>query len=97
MRPTIEPTERSTLRVMMTTAWPTATSSSSDGVSSRSRNPSEENRKFGFATVAATITSSSAPRMPVSRAVARWRTSRDAALEPGRTGGWTGAVVVLIG
>ena len=53
---------------MMTIAWPTATSMRIDGVSSRSRKPSALNRKFGFLTVAATMTSSSASRMPVSRA-----------------------------
>ena len=37
--PSTEPTDRSTLRVMMTTVWPTARTSSSDGVSSRSRQP----------------------------------------------------------
>ena len=45
--PRIEPTDRSTLRVMITTVWPTASSSSIDGVSSRSRQPLELKRKSG--------------------------------------------------
>ena len=45
VRPSTEPTDRSTLRVMITTAWPTASSSRIDGVSSRSRQPSWLNRK----------------------------------------------------
>ena len=39
VRPSMEPTDRSTLRVMITTAWPTASSSRIEGVSSRSRQP----------------------------------------------------------
>ncbi len=66
--PMTEPTERSTLRVMMTIAWPTATSTRIDGVSSRSRHPSALNRKFGFFTVAATTTRTRAAKMPSSRA-----------------------------
>ena len=44
VRPSVEPTERSTLRVMITTVWPTASSSRIDGVSSRSRQLSPLNK-----------------------------------------------------
>ncbi len=65
--PSIEPTERSTLRVMMTMASPTAITTRIDGVISRSCQPSLLNRKSGFLIVLTTTTRAKASRMPISR------------------------------
>ena len=63
----IEPTDRSTLRVMITTAWPAASSSRIDGVSSRSRQELALKRKLGVLMVAAAMTISSTSRIDISR------------------------------
>src|SRR5690625_2398696 len=70
--PRTDPTERSTLRVMMTTACPTANNMSKEGVNSRSRHPSPEVRKELFFTVAVMTTKARAMAMPNSRARDRW-------------------------
>ena len=83
VRPSTEPTDRSTLRVMMTTAWPAANVSRIAGVSSRSRQELALNRKLGVLIVAAAITTSSTMRMDISRdrtTVLKARTAGDCRL-----------------
>ena len=76
VRASVDPTDRSTLRVMMTTASPTASRIRIAGVSSRSRQPVELNRKLGVFRVAARITSSSTSAMAISRERTTLTTSR---------------------
>ena len=65
--PSMEPTDRSTLREMITTASPIARSSRIDGVSSRSRQPLPPNRNVWLERVAAATTNTSTSRIENSR------------------------------
>ena len=79
----IELTDRSTLRVMMTTAWPTASSTRIDGSSRKLRQPSALNRKPVLLVVAATTTATSTSKIEISRdrtTVLKMRRRRDRAL-----------------
>ena len=70
---------------MITIASPIATTTRIDGVSSKSRKPSELNKKAGFLIVVTAITSNRARRMPVSRAFAN-PPIRDEKVVPGSVG-----------
>src|SRR5665647_1945250 len=65
--PRTDPTDRSTLRVMITTASPTASSSKIEGVRSRSRQLFPLKKKLGVLTVAAAMTTTRTKRMDASR------------------------------
>ncbi len=90
----IDPTDRSTLRVMMTTAWPTASSSSSEGLTRKLRQPSALKRKFSFFAVATTVTATSTMKMENSRERSRPVSMR-------RVGdieeGWTSRTSLVLG
>src|SRR3954469_14643997 len=83
--PTTEPTDRSTLRVMITSVWPTARSAKIDALSARLRSDAVSTKRGSRMPVTA-ISSASATTMPSSRMRKRRSTKRRGRAPP-RAGG----------